>query len=207
MLIYFVRHGESEGNKKGLHQGPEVPLSEDGIKQAEVLAERLKKHDLDAIYASPMTRTKETAEIISKALEIPIEFWDNLREIRNPSEIWGKPTEDKEIIQIKEDARKEFLKGNSRYSDEETFEELDKRARGALDHLLSHHKEQNVLCVSHATTIKMIVLKALLEEKLTPEVFLQLREHMWIKNTGITVLEYTDKWGWTLVTWDDTSHM
>jgi len=207
MVIYFVRHGESEGNKRGFHQGPDVPLSEEGIRQAQVLAERLKKHRLDAIYASPMTITKETAEIISKALDIHVEFWENLREIRNPSEIWGKPAEDKKIMEIKELARKEFLKGNGHYSDEETFEELDNRAKEILEHLLLHHKDQNVLCVSHTTMIKMVVLKALLEERLTPEIFLQLREHMWIKNTGITVLENTDKWDWTLVNWNDTAHL
>ncbi len=207
MVIYFVRHGESEGNKNGLHQGPDVPLSQEGIRQAQVLAERLTKHSIDIIYASPMVRTKQTSEIISDRLKIPVELWENLREIRNPSEIWGKSAEDKKILEIKESAKKEFLKGNSRYSDEETFEELDKRAKGILEHLLLRHKDQNVLCVSHATMIKMVVLKALLEEGLTPEIFLQLREHMWIKNTGITVLENTDKWGWTLVNWNDTAHL
>ena len=122
MLIYFVRHGESEGNRKGLHQGPDVPLSEEGIKQGQVLAERLKKHKIDVIYSSSMIRTKQTAEIISDKLKIPVESWENLKEIRNPSEIWGKQAEDKKILEIRESARKEFLKGDGRYPDEETFE-------------------------------------------------------------------------------------
>jgi len=207
MIIYFVRHGESEGNKKRLHQGPEVPLSEEGIKQGQVLAERLKKHKIDSIYLSPMIRAKQTAGIISDQLKIPVEFWENLKEIGNPSEIWGKPAEDKGILEIKKLARKKFLKGGGGYSDEETFEELNKRAKGVLEHLLLHHREQNVLCVSHATMIKMIICKAIFGESLTPEIFLQLREHLWLKNTGITVCEYTDKWGWTLVNWNDTSHI
>ena len=207
MLIYFVRHGESEGNKKGLHQGPEVPLSEEGIKQGKVLAERLKKHKIDVIYSSPMVRAKQTAEIISDKLKIPVESWENLKEIRNPSEIWGKSAEDERILEIKELARKKFLKGDGRYSDEETFEELNKRAKGVLEHLLLRHREQSVLCVSHATMIKMIICKAIFGKSLTPEIFLQLREHLWLKNTGITVCEYTDKWGWTLVNWNDTSHI
>ena len=207
MIIYFVRHGESEGNKKGLHQGPEVPLSEEGIKKGQVLAERLKKHKIDVIYSSSMIRAKQTAEIISDELKIPVESWENLEEIRNPSEIWGKSAEDKKILEIKELARKKFLKGDGRYSDEETFEELNKRAKGVLEHLLLHHREQNVLCVSHATMIKMIICKTIFGENLTPEIFLQLREHLWLKNTGITVCEYTDKWGWTLVNWNDTSHI
>ena len=207
MLIYFVRHGESEGNRKGLHQGPDVPLSEEGIKQGQVLAERLKKHKIDVIYSSSMIRAIQTAKIISDQLKIPVESWENLKEIRNPSEIWGKSAEDERILEIKELARKKFLKGDGRYSDEETFEELNKRAKGVLEHLLLRHRAQNVLCVSHATMIKMIICKAIFGESLTPEIFLQLREHLWLKNTGINVCEYTDKWGWTLVNWNDTSHI
>lgn len=207
MIIYFVRHGESEGNKKGLHQGAEVPLSEEGIEQGRVLAERLKKHKINVIYSSPMVRAKQTAEIISNKLKIPVEFWENLKEIRNPSKIWGKPADDKNILKIKELARKKFIKRDGRYSDEETFEELNERAESVLEHLLLRHKEQNVLCISHATMIKMIVCKAIFGKSLTPEIFLQLREHLWLKNTGITICEYTNKWGWTLVNWNDTSHI
>lgn len=207
MIIYFIRHGESEGNKKGFHQDPEVPLSQEGIKQSQVLAERLKKHRIDIIYSSSMTRAMQTAEIISNYLKIPVESWENLKEIRNPSEIWGKSVEDKKILKIRELARKEFLKGNGRYSDEETFEDLNKRAKEVLEHLLLHHKEQNVLCISHATMVKMIICKAIFGEGLTPEIFLQLREHLWLKNTGITVCEYANKWGWTLVNWNDTAHL
>ena len=207
MIIYLVRHGESEGNKKGFYQDPEVPLSEEGVKQGHIVVGRLKKHRIDIIYSSPMVRAKQTAEIISDQLKIPIELWENLKEIRNPSEIWGKPIENEKIIKIRELARKEFLKRNGRYSDEETFDELDKRAKGILEHLLLHHKEQNVLCISHATMIKMIICKAIFGKDLTPEIFLQLREHFWLKNTGIIVCEYTEKWGWTLVAWNDTSHI
>jgi len=207
MLVYFVRHGESEGNKKGLHQGPEVPLSEEGIKQGQVLAERLKKYRINVIYSSSMIRAKQTAEIISNKLKIPIEFWENLTEIRNPSEIWGKPINDDRVTKIKKLAGKNFLKGNRRYSDEETFEELSQRGKNVLNHLLKDHKDQNILCVSHSAIIKMVVGIVILGENLTPAGYLDLREHMWLKNTGITVCEYTNKWGWTLVTWNDTTHL
>lgn len=207
MIIYFIRHGQSEGNKKGFHQGPDEPLSKEGVKQVEILAKRLNKHSIDVIYSSPMLRAEQTSKIISSELNVPVEIWANLSEIRNPSEIWGKSADDEKILEIKKLAKKEFLKGNSRYSDEETFGELDKRAGNAIEHLLLYHKDQNVLCVSHSTMIKMIVFKAMLSEKFSPEIFLQLREHTWIKNTGITVLEHTDKLGWVLVNWDDTTHL
>lgn len=53
----------------------------------------------------------------------------------------------------------------------------------------------------------MIVAKAIFGKSLTPRMFLAIRSHLWIKNTGITVCEYTDRHGWTLVTWNDAAHL
>lgn len=206
MLVYLVRHGESVGNKNGFHHLPETPLSEHGIKQAEVVAERLKNTDIDFIYSSPQERAKQTAQIISKKKGLPIEFWDNLKEIRTPSEVWGKPLDNKDIKRIDEASEQSFLK-NIRYSDEETFEELNIRGQNVLDHLLKKHTGKNILCVSHSTMTKMIVAKVLLRDNLTAETFIALREHLWVKNTGITVCEHTEKYGWALNTWNDTTHL
>lgn len=207
MIVYFVRHGESEGNKSGLHQGPESPLSKFGVKQAKIVAKRLSKHKIDAIYASPFTRAKQTAELISKKKKLPIEFWENLQEIKYPSEIFGKSASNKKVREIRRQVHEHFLTGEGRYSDEETYEELSKRAEGVLKHLVTHHSKQNVVCVSHSTMIKTIVSKAVFGEKLAPEIFIKLREHSYINNTGITVLKYTKKYGWTLFNWNDITHL
>lgn len=207
MLLYLIRHGESEANRKGLYQGPNMPLSEEGIKQAHALAERLKNHNINIIYSSPMLRAKQTAEIISGKLKISVEYWESLREIRTPSEIWGKSAKDEEGIKIGELIKNKFLDGEGRYSDEETFEELNKRAIKVLEHLLSHHEDQNVLCVSHGTMIKTIVSKFIFGENLTAKMLQDIREHLRIKNTGITLCEHTDSWGWTLINWNDVTHL
>lgn len=89
-MLYLVRHGESVANKSRLHHMPTTPLSEEGIRQAKVVAERLKNIDIDFIYSSPQERAKQTAEIISKQKNLSIEYWEDLKEIRFPSEIWGK---------------------------------------------------------------------------------------------------------------------
>lgn len=137
---------------------------------------------------------------------MPIEFWENLREIRTPSEVWGKSLSDEKISEVDRLSQESFVKGR-RFSDEETFEELSLRAQEILDHLLEKHKRQKVLCVSHSTMAKMIVAKVVFGKSLTPEMFVALRSHLWFKNTGITVCEYTQKYGWTLVTWNDTTHL
>ena len=67
MHLYLVRHGESTGNLAGTLQGSRVdePLSPRGVKQAEALAGRLAVEPIDAVFASPMVRARQTAEILS----------------------------------------------------------------------------------------------------------------------------------------------
>src|SRR5664279_3560822 len=67
MLLRLVRHGESEGNVEGSLQGSrlDTPLSETGRRQAECLAATLAGDDIDAVWASPMIRARETAVAIA----------------------------------------------------------------------------------------------------------------------------------------------
>ncbi len=74
--ITLLRHGESEGNAKGFHQGQtNFPLSSKGVQQAEALAQYWLSQQMtfDQIIASPLTRALQTAEIIARYLKMPIE--------------------------------------------------------------------------------------------------------------------------------------
>ncbi len=207
MNVYFVRHGQSEGNLNGLHQGPEVPLSQEGRQQAKILAKRLKNIPIDIIYASPFIRAKQTAEIISKELNLPIEYWEGLKERKRPTELEGLHIDDPKAIEIKNQLAENWLREDWKYSDEETYKELIDRANLVVNHLLKKHKNQNVLCVSHGTIVKAIVGSMIFGERLTLPTLGSLNHHLWIDNTGITHCEYTEKYGWGLLTWNDTTHL
>ena len=74
--ITFLRHGESVGNAEGYFQGQgDFPLTERGREQVRALAERwvAEKRKFDYVIASPLSRARETAEIITKALGIEID--------------------------------------------------------------------------------------------------------------------------------------
>jgi uncharacterized phosphatase len=100
--FYYIRHGETHINKHGIvPENRDVPLNEEGIKQAEKAALTLRDQNIKIIVASPSLRTKQTAEIINKELNVPIVYNDALKEgdwgigtgenIKNPSknkEIW-----------------------------------------------------------------------------------------------------------------------
>ena len=74
-------NGETEYNAKGLTQGQlDIPLNENGINQAKMLCEKLKNEKIDIIYASPLARAKQTAEIINSAHNVEIVLDDRLME-------------------------------------------------------------------------------------------------------------------------------
>ena len=68
--FYFLRHGESEGNRRNTIQGHhDYPLSELGRKHARAAGEWLSDKELDLIYTSPLERARETADIIAERSE------------------------------------------------------------------------------------------------------------------------------------------
>lgn len=72
MLIYLVRHGETESNRLGVALGrADVPLNEHGLWQAGRLGEALSGVSFGAIYCSPLARAKQTAEAIAEHHDMP----------------------------------------------------------------------------------------------------------------------------------------
>lgn len=62
---YLIRHGETESNKSGILQGHlDVPLSDVGLKQSELVARTLSEVEFDEIWSSDLCRASETAERI-----------------------------------------------------------------------------------------------------------------------------------------------
>ncbi len=76
MRIVFVRHGEPDYARD--------VLTETGLRQAELAAQRLKEEGIEEIWSSPLGRARITAEYASKALGLPVRTLDFMRELR-----WG----------------------------------------------------------------------------------------------------------------------
>lgn len=73
----FLRHGESVGNAESRWQGQsDYPLTDKGRAQARALAERWKSENMkfDLAIASPLARARETAEIVTSALNVKLEL-------------------------------------------------------------------------------------------------------------------------------------
>lgn len=70
MQILYVHHADRDKNKNVEKQ--EQDITESGIKEANLLAEKLKQIKVTAIYASPYLRCKHTAEILNQYIHVPI---------------------------------------------------------------------------------------------------------------------------------------
>ncbi|MDE6657941.1 MAG: histidine phosphatase family protein, partial [Oscillospiraceae bacterium] len=80
--LYVTRHGLTEFNANELVCGAsDIPLTAEGVQQAEEMAKKAYAFgDIEKIIASPMIRAQQTAQAVSKLLEIPIEIDDRLKE-------------------------------------------------------------------------------------------------------------------------------
>jgi|SRR3989344_2749475 len=207
-LIYFVRHGETEMNAQNLRQGSEGRLTAMGREQALTTAKRFPKHKgrPTVIIASPYERTKETAEIIGGELGMPVEYSDLLIERRNPSEIIGHWDKERDVKKIVDRIDKSFHDDNLRYSDEENFIDLKRRAKDLLEYI-KYRKEKRILMVTHGIFLKMVVSYMLLGEELTASEYNKLSYLNPMDNAGITICSYKGHWfkkdEWKLITWND----
>lgn len=71
--LFIVRHGETEWSANGKHTGvTDLPLTENGIKQAEIAADKLSEEHFELVLCSPRLRARQTAEIagFSEAAEL-----------------------------------------------------------------------------------------------------------------------------------------
>ena len=80
--IILVRHGSLDKQYDGCYIGStDLPLSNEGIREAEALGRFLKKSDIDCVYASPLLRARQTVEAAFSSLpEVPVIYDDLLRE-------------------------------------------------------------------------------------------------------------------------------
>ncbi len=207
--FYFVRHGESDSNKDRIAQDSSSSLSEGGLEQARLIAERFKKIEIDEIVSSSMERAKETALVIASALNKEILFTDFLIERRKPSAVHGLSLKSKEYKEIMKFVYDGYRRGEP-YSDEESIEDLRARAKIAIEYLFKVPGD-SILILTHGIFLKVILVYLVFGEKFSAEEFLKISSFLQMSNTGITLCTYDEgpePWEkWRLVTWNDHAHL
>jgi probable phosphoglycerate mutase len=156
--VLLVRHGETPttgtvlpGRAPGLH------LSERGRAQAVRVAERLAGLAVDAIYSSPLERTRETAEPTAASTGRDVNQDAGLIEC-DFGEWTGAALA--ELAVLPEWQTVQQSPSTFRFPDGESFAEMQERMVGALEVLRSAHAGGVVVCFSHADPIKAAVAHA-----------------------------------------------
>lgn len=205
MIIYFVRHGTTEGNDSNQFQLPTIDLSEKGVTEAKFIAKRFESISIDRIFTSSMRRAYQTAQIIGEHIGHSIVENDLFEEIKRPSDVRGKSKGDPEVKAIMKEVKKHFTDPSWRHSDEENYFLLKERAEKALQFLLSR-TEKRVLVVTHGEILKMMLSVVIFGDSLTPESFEHIRSVFGTFNTGITKIEHNEL-GWYILAWNDHAHL
>lgn len=90
----FLRHGVTDHNLRRLVMGSlDIPLNDQGRQQARKAALSLAQLQITRIFASPLSRARETAEIVGAHLGLAVEIVDDLRE-RDWGDMTGRPHRD-----------------------------------------------------------------------------------------------------------------
>jgi broad specificity phosphatase PhoE len=152
--IFLARHGESDWNVAKRFQGhSDRPLTELGREQAHALADLVASEEIDAVYTSPLSRARETAEIVAARAGLEPVALPELREVDTGS--WsGLSRADVEARFPEGFAR--WRSGGSGWEDGETYEEMAERVIGALRTIAEDHPDGRVLIISHGGPIRAI---------------------------------------------------
>lgn len=206
--FYFVRHGETILNAAHIKQGAEGGLSESGKRQAAEVGNMLEPFAIHTIIASPYERARETAIIINKQLHGALYYTPLLAERRNPSEVIGRNRDDPEVARIVDQMDLAYHEDNFRYSDEENFVDLKKRARKCLRYLAWQGDLRNCV-VTHHAFLKMLLAFMLYRNKLHAKDYVKLSYFNMSDNGGVSICEFhpwkmfSSTHGWEVISFNE----
>lgn len=184
--LYFVRHGETEYNRRRIMQGRRInsSLNDTGRIQARALARRFEDVDFDAVYTSALKRTMETAHpILATCSGASVHRLADLDEM-----CWGihegKPWSDElaafiDAMYVRWD-RGEF---DYRVEEGESILDVQSRALRAIRKIVGEHAGETVLVVTHGRLLRVLLSTIL-------DFGLERMNEINHANTGVNVLTY-----------------
>jgi broad specificity phosphatase PhoE len=198
--VFLVRHGATELTDEDRFAGAiDVKLSDVGREQARLLGKRLSSDPLDVAFASPMTRTMDTARLIAAPHQLGVTPIDGLREIAHGR--WERKT--------RAEVEQEFPEEYARYEHDpysfaptggESGLSVTARALPALLQIVEEHPDQRILIVSHKATIRLLLSSLL---GFDPRKY---RDRLDQSPCALNILDFKDVTSPRLTLFNDTSH-
>lgn len=149
MRIYVARHGETQWNLENKVCGStDLPLTEKGLAQAELLAEKVEQIKPDIIIASPMLRARQTAGAVARRLNMQILTDERLVE-QDFGTSEGVDRKDPDFVVRRRWCSAKFPQGESIF-------QMIHRVYSVLDELRVKYPDKTVLLVCHGSVSRAI---------------------------------------------------
>jgi probable phosphoglycerate mutase len=198
--VYIARHGATQRTAEDRFSGAVgVDLSDEGRRQATRLGARLADEGIGAVYASPLSRTLETAQLVVGAAHVPIHTRDALREISHGR--WEGLTR-REVEERYPDEYAAWEEDPFTFAPEggESGVAVLARALPVVREIVTAHPGGRVLVVSHKATIRLL-LSSLLGFDARG-----YRDRLDQAPACLNVLDFRDPVRARLMLFNDTSH-
>jgi probable phosphoglycerate mutase len=195
--LVLVRHAVTAQTGPMLSgRAPGIDLSERGREQAEALGARLAALKIDAVYASPIERTLQTAAAVARHHDLEVLTLDGVIEAD-----YGEWTGGKLVDLAKTDLWKTVQRAPSRarFPNGESLAEMQARMVSALEDVVGRHGGELVVVVSHADPIKAAIAHY-------TGVHLDLFQRIVVSPASVTVFELS-AYGAAMVKCNDTGSL
>ena len=198
--IFLIRHGATILSAEDRFAGAtDVPLSDEGRQQAGRLADRLGDFPVAAVYASPLGRALETANILAAPHQLEVQRRDGLREISHGhwEQMTRREVEEKfpaEAASWEEDPYTFAPDGG------ESGLAVTARALPALLAIVRRHSGSPVIVVSHKATIRLLLSSLL---GFDPR---RYRDNLDQDPAALNIVDFKDPVRARLMLFNDTSH-
>jgi probable phosphoglycerate mutase len=198
--VFMVRHGATVLTAEDRFAGEtDVQLSDEGREQTRHLAERLSTENISGVFASPLSRTMETAGILAKPHGLAVQPRDGFREISHGH--WEQLTR-REVEQRFPDEADAWEKDPYTFAPEggETGLAVTARALPALLDLIRRHPGESLVVVSHKATIRLLLSSLL---GFDPR---RYRDNLDQNPAALNIVDFRDPTLARLTLFNDTSH-
>ena len=155
--LFLVRHGRTGWNKEQIFRGTkDIPLDEVGKEEARLVGERLKGEGISAVYSSPLSRAKETAEAIAGFHNVEVQVMAGLTDLHF-GEWEGLSL--KKVQKQYPDLYQRWLKAPHQitFPGGEGLDAVRSRAREAVEDIITRHPQEGVALVSHRVVLKVLI--------------------------------------------------
>jgi len=180
--LILVRHGQTDWNVNGRYMGwMDEDLNQEGVQQAERVAQRLDQWPISAVFSSPLKRAVRTAEIVARPHSVAVEVIEELGEMRLggwegmfAGDIAAKYPELWQTWRTNP--------GDFRMPGGESLGEVRERAVRAFGRITDRSEGKMVLAVTHDAVVRVLVAHCL---GVVEDIYRRLE----VGNASITVME------------------